>query len=147
MTGSPERTTTLPRPAGIIGLVAFFLFGAGVSLTTAIALFDPHGPLEPIWRLKPEARTDFQAMGAWGILLMLALFVCCSTAALGLWSLRRWGRRLALGILTVNLVGDVTNALVRGDWRTLIGLPIGGALIAYLLSAQVRSLFQVRTRG
>jgi hypothetical protein len=43
--------------------------------------------------------------------------------------------------VAVNLVGDTTNALVRGDLRTLVGLPIGGALIAYLLSAGVRSEF------
>jgi hypothetical protein len=41
----------------------------------------------------------------------------------------------------VNLIGDAGNAAVRGDLRTLIGLPIGGALIAYLLSPRVRRQF------
>jgi len=45
----------------------------------------------------------------------------------------RWGVSLALGILAVNLVGDLLNAFLRHDLRTLIGLPIGGAMIAYLL--------------
>ena len=57
----------------------------------------------------------------------------------------RWGRRLALAILTANLVGDATNALLRDDLRTLIGLPIGGALIAYLMSARVRVGFAKAT--
>ena len=30
-------------------------------------------------------------------------------------------------------MGDLLNAFVRNDLRTLIGLPIGGAMIAYLL--------------
>ena len=42
------------------------------------------------------------------------------------------GRRLAIGVLTVNLVGDSLNALLRHDPRTLIGLPIGGLMILYL---------------
>ena len=41
----------------------------------------------------------------------------------------------------MNVIGDATTAFVRGDLRTLIGLPIGGALIAYLLSAGVRRQF------
>jgi hypothetical protein len=36
-------------------------------------------------------------------------------------------------VLTVNLVGDSLNALLRHDLRTLIGLPVGGLLILYLL--------------
>ncbi len=39
------------------------------------------------------------------------------------------------------MVGNATNALIRGDLRTLIALPIGMTLIAYLLSAGVRSQF------
>jgi hypothetical protein len=34
----------------------------------------------------------------------------------------------------VNLVGDTFNAVFRGDLRTLIGLPIGGLMIWYLIS-------------
>ena len=48
---------------------------------------------------------------------------------------------LALILVVVNLIGDATNAAIRGDLRTLIGLPIGGALIVYLLSAGVRRQF------
>ena len=40
---------------------------------------------------------------------------------------------LAIGVLTVNLIGDSVNALLRHDPRTLIGLPIGGLMIWYLL--------------
>jgi hypothetical protein len=32
----------------------------------------------------------------------------------------------------VNLIGDLTNAFVRNDFRTLIGVPIAGAIIFYL---------------
>ena len=60
---------------------------------------------------------------------------------LQVWTRRRWGHRLALTVLGINLMGDALNAALRGDARTLIGLPIGGAMIAYLLSHRVRQWF------
>jgi hypothetical protein len=47
-----------------------------------------------------------------------------------------WGRILAVIILAVNLIGDSINAFVRHDLRTLIGIPIGGAMIFYLLKVR-----------
>jgi len=68
-------------------------------------------------------------------------------SALGLWIRARWGHRFAVAVVAVNLVGDTMNAVVRGDLRTLIGLPIGGALIVYLLSAKVRRQFTPSKAG
>jgi hypothetical protein len=85
-------------------------------------------------------------MGVWAVLLMAAVCAACALAARGLWLLEPWGRRLALGILAVNLAGDLGNAFLRGDLRTLIGLPIGGVLIGYLLSPRVKELFPASAR-
>lgn len=128
-------------PAGIIALSGFFGFGAAVSGLTCLALLFPGGGLEPMWRLNPQAHAAFLQMDGWAIVLMAAVCLACALAARGLWIRARWGYRLALGVLVVNLVGDMANAFLRGDLRTLIGLPIGGALIAYLLRARVRSMF------
>ena len=65
----------------------------------------------------------------------------------GRWKGARWGHRLAIGILVVNLFGDATSAIMRSDPRTLIGLPIGGAMIAYLLTRRVRNYFTNLTDG
>jgi hypothetical protein len=46
-----------------------------------------------------------------------------------------------VALLVINFFGDATNAFVRGDLRTLIGLPIAAGLIIYLLSARVRDQF------
>ncbi|MEY2512346.1 MAG: hypothetical protein QOE26_3109, partial [Verrucomicrobiota bacterium] len=67
------------------------------------------------------------------IALMATVGVACGLASLGLARHAEWGRRLAIGILTVNLIGDSLNALLRHDLRTLIGLPIGGLMIWYLI--------------
>jgi uncharacterized membrane protein (UPF0136 family) len=98
-----------------------------------LALAFPGGFLEPIWRLKPEARVEFQKIGSASVALMAVVGAACGLAAVGLARNADWGRRLAIGVLAVNLVGDSLNALLRHDPRTLIGLPIGGLMIWYLL--------------
>jgi hypothetical protein len=72
---------------------------------------------------------------------MLGVAIACALAAIGLWIRARWGHRLAVTILAVNLLGDLFNALVLGDLRTLIGIPVGGAMIFYLMSARTRAQF------
>jgi len=132
----------VPRPtAGIIALSVFFAVGALIAGVTCIALLTPGSAWDPMWRLNPNARVAFAGMGASAPALMLAVAGACAFAAWGLRRLARWGRRVALMLLVVNLIGDATNAIVRGDLRTLIGVPIGAALIAYLLSAGVRRQF------
>ena len=97
--------------------------------------------MEPVWKLNPEAHEAFQSLGRWSILLMLVVGTACASAAIGLAGRKRWGWQIAIGVLTVNLLGDTINALVRHDYRTLIGLPIGGALILYLTSKRIRDFF------
>jgi hypothetical protein len=44
-----------------------------------------------------------------------------------------WGTRLALTILSLNIIGDLVNTLLRHDYRALIGLPVGAAMIFFLV--------------
>ena len=126
------------RPFGITALAVFFAAGTIPSTATALALTWPGEWSQAMWRLKPEAPAQFASLGPLAIPLMVLVAGACAGAAIGLWTRRRWGYRLALAVLSVNLLGDMLNATVRGDWRTLIGLPIGGGMIAYLLSHRVR---------
>jgi hypothetical protein len=121
------------RSLGITLLVIFFAAGALICFVAMLALAFHGGFLEPIWRLKPEARIEFQRIGAWSVALMAVVGTACGLAAVGLAKSAEWGRRLAIGVLTVNLVGDTLNALFRNDPITLIGLPIGGIMILYLI--------------
>lgn len=125
-------------PLGIKLLAGFFAFGACVCLLTIVLLLFPGSALDPIWELNPEAHAAFQSIGKMSILLMSIVGAACAFAALGLARRVEWGRRLALIILAVNIVGDSVNALVRHDLRTLIGLPIGGVMIAYLWKGRIK---------
>ena len=129
------------RPLALTALSGFFAFGMLISSTSAVSLALPGSRLEPMWRLNPEARQAFGRLGPWAVPLLLTVAATCAGSALGLRRERRWGHRLAVGVLAVNLVGDLLNAVVRGDRRTLVGLPIGGAMLTYLLSRRIRDRF------
>jgi hypothetical protein len=75
-------------------------------------------------------------MGYVAVALMLIVGAGCAFAAIGLWCGSRWGIGLASIILSFNIIGDLFNALVRHDYRALIGLPIAGAMIVYLIRSR-----------
>jgi len=113
-------------------LALFFAFGACMCALTIWLLLFPGGALDSLWRLNPEAHAAFQRIGGLLILLMVIVGVACALAAIGLARNAKWGRWLGILILAANLVGDLTNAFVRHDLRTLIGVPIAAAMIFYL---------------
>jgi hypothetical protein len=115
-------------------LTIFFSAGALICLVTILALAFPGSFLESIWRLKPEGRVQFLQIGRGiSIALMLIVGSACAASAIGLARNAEWGRKLALAVLVLNVIGDSLNALLRHDPRTLIGVPIGGLMIWYLL--------------
>ena len=127
------------RTVGPILLAIFFGAGTLICLITLLALVFPGSFLESIWRLKPEARDQFYEIGsAASIALMAAVGAACGLASIGLARKTEWGRRLAIVILSINLIGDSLTAWFRHDPRTVIGLPIGGLMIWYLMTAAKR---------
>jgi hypothetical protein len=125
------------RSVGRILFVAFFTTGGLISVIVMLALAFPGSDLESIWRLKPEARTQFHAIGR-GISIGLMALVAgaCGLAAVGLAKNAEWGHRVAIGVLAINLLGDSLNALLMRDPKTLIGLPIGVLMILYLVKTK-----------
>jgi hypothetical protein len=79
---------------------------------------------------------------------MLTVGIACLFAAIGLWRGTVWGTRVALTILSINIIGDIVNALFRHDYRALIGLPVGAAMILFLVrSGDWSKGFRARTKG
>jgi hypothetical protein len=102
------------------------------TLTIALLLF-PGTALDSLWRLNPDAHAAFQTIGTWAIALMLAIGIACGFAAIGLWHGAFWGRQIAIIILVVNAIGDLSKVVLRHDYRALIGLPIAAAMIFWLI--------------
>lgn len=130
------------------GFAVFFAFGAIMCVLTLALLLFPGSDLDSLWRLNPEARVALQSFGNWSFVLMLTVGTACLFAAIGLWRGTVWGTRLALTILSVNIIGDLVNTLFRHDYRALIGLPVGAAMIFFLVrSADWSKGFRTRTKG
>src|SRR5215813_13006349 len=131
------------KPAGHIARVrtsgvhrwfaAFFAFGAMMCALTVSLLLFPGSALDSLWRFNPDARLAFQSLGYWSLGLMLSVGTACLLAAIGLWRAKSWGTWLALIILSINMLGDLTNVFVRHDYRGLIGVPVAAAMIFLLL--------------
>jgi len=135
------------RPAGVTALGVFFLVGAVIAAVSCLSLSFPGGPLEPMWRLNPRARVAFSGLGLWAVALLAVVSAACATAGVGLFLGRRWGHRLALGLLVFNLLGDVLNTVLGTEPRAIVGVPIAGALVVYLWTARVRRYFDEREEG
>lgn len=139
-----DRSTTKrkeSRPLGVVGIGTFFALGALISLTSAGSLLWPNSPLKIIWRINPPAQTEFAKLGKWAPLLLGVVGMACALSAIGLFRGKRWGHRLALAVFSVNLLGDLGNAIFREDKRALIGVPIVAVLMGYLLTSRVRQHF------
>jgi len=137
----------MPRSLGITALSLFFLAGAVIAAVAAMSLAFPGGPVEPMWRLNPRGHQGLVALRGWGIVGMGLVSLGCAAAGIGLWLRRPWGLVLAIAILVVQLGGDILNVLWGTEPRALIGVPIVAALLVYLTTASVRSVFRHRGHG
>lgn len=116
-----------------MALVMLFAIGTCASFIAAVSLTFPGSFLEPIWSLNPNARAGFARIGSAAIVLMIAVCIACTFTTVGLWLGRRWGYWLAVVMLVVNLCGDVVNVISGTEPRAIIGIPITGVILAYLL--------------
>jgi uncharacterized membrane protein (DUF2068 family) len=138
-----KRTaTTAHRLRGITALSIFFLAGSAISLTASLSLLRPNSFLESMWRLNPRAHENLSSLGLWAVLLLAIVSLFCAAAAIGLWRGSRWGHRLAIGLIATNLIGDITNVMLGTEPRAIVGIPIAGAILLYLLRKKVRSSFR-----
>jgi hypothetical protein len=131
----PAKHNARVRTSGVNRwFAAFFGFGTTMCVLTVSLLLLPGSALDSLWRLNPDARLAFASLGYWSVVLILTVGTACLFAAIGLWRGRPWGTWLALVILSINILGDLTNVFVRRDYRGLIGVPVAGAMIFLLLA-------------
>ncbi len=135
------------RPPGVTALACLFAFGTLASGLSVVSLLTPGSPLEPMWRLNPRAHETFSRMGIWAPLLLGIVCLVCTASAYGFFTGKRWGYRLGVTLLVVNLIGDLVNAGLGIEPRAVVGVPIVALLLWYLSSRRVKDFFSRATRG
>lgn len=131
------------RPLGVTIIGLIFFFGVFMSALAAISLLNPGSVLDLMWRINPHARDAFVQLGSWAPRLLAVVCISCVAASFGFITGRRWGYRLGVAMLTVNLAGDLVNGLTGMEPHAWAGVPIAGSLLWYLSSGKVKAFFGI----
>lgn len=132
------------RLLGITALIIFFVLGALISFLAGLSLLIPSAFFNLMWRLNPHGHEGLLRMGLWAIVLLFTASASCGAAALGLWKRARWGHVLAIVLIGINLLSDIVNTVLGIEPRAIVGVPIAGLIILYLVTRRVRSYFAQR---
>ncbi len=138
--------TGLDRPVGsktpvFTAIGIFLFFGAVMASLAATTLLWRGTALDRLWALNPNAYKQLAPLGDIVGTVFLLLSAALITAGIGWFRRRLWGWRLAIAIISTQVLGDVVNC-VRGDLlRGGIGVIIAGALLLFLLRPRVRAAF------
>ena len=72
---------------------------------------------------------------------MLVVSITCGLAAYGLWNGKLWGYRIAIGMLIINLIGDIYNFGTGIEPRALIGIPIVALILFFIIKPEIKEYF------
>lgn len=139
---SQSSASDRPRDLFLGALTALFVIGVIAASLACITLLMPGGRMDAIWQLNPDGHTRLLSIGRWSASLMFLVAVACALSVRGLLRRVLWGYWLVFTMLSANLIGDLSFALLRHDPRTLIGLPIAGTVLLFLLTKRVRGAFR-----
>jgi hypothetical protein len=135
------RLATGPKPSGFTAIGIFLFFAAVMASLAAATLLWRGTALDRVWVFNPTAYMQLAPLGRTVGILFLLLGVALITAGIGWFRRRLWGWRLAVAIISTQVLGDVVNC-VRGDWlRGGTGVIIAGALLLFLLQPRTRAGF------
>ena len=131
----------LHRPVGVTALGLFFAFGAFASGLAAVLLVAPGGPLDLVWSVNERAHEGLSRLGAGAPLAMGVVSIACAASCYGFFMGRRWGYRLGVALLVINLAADLVNLGFEIEPRAWVGVPVVALLLWYLSSREVRVFF------
>jgi hypothetical protein len=128
-------------PKGIIAVGIFLFFGAMMAALAGTTLVWQGSTLDRLWILNPRAYKELAPHGKAVGIPFLLLGLTIAVAGVGWFKRRPWGWRLAVGIIGVQVLGDLANAFLGDLVRGGVGFIIAGTLLSYLLRPEVRAAF------
>jgi hypothetical protein len=131
----------IPKPPGFTAVGLFLFFAAIMASLAATTLLWRGTTLDRVWALNPAAYKQLTPLGPMVGILFLTLGAVLVTAGIGWFHHRRWGWRLAVGVIATQVLGDIVKC-ARGDLlRGATGIVVAGALLWFLLQPKLRAAF------
>jgi hypothetical protein len=132
---------------GVKAIGVFLLFGALMATLAGVTLVWRGTALDRMWTLNPRAFRELAPHGNVVGIPFLLLGGTLTIAGIGWFKSRRWGWRLAVAVIATQIIGDLVNAFSGHAVEGGLGVAMAGALLLYLLSADVREAFGNGKRG
>jgi hypothetical protein len=128
-------------PRGMTAIGVFLFFGALMASLAGTTLLWPGTVLDRMWALNPTAHEQLAFLGRPVGGFFLAISAALAAAGVGWIRRRSWGWGLAVGIIAVQVLGDLVNVLFGQFVKGGVGVAIAGALLLYMLRRPVREAF------
>jgi hypothetical protein len=119
----------------------FLFFGAVMASLAGTTLIWPGTLLDRIWVLNAPAYRQLAPFGKTVGVLFLVLGAALAAAGLGWFGRWLWGWRLAVVIIAMQVLRDLISIFTGHFVRGAVGVTISGALLFYLLRAEVKGFF------
>jgi hypothetical protein len=139
--GSSEKGT----PRGMTAIGIFLFFGTAMAFLAGTTLVWRGTILDRMWALNPRAYDELAPLGKPMGLLFLSLALALALAGTGWLKRRRWGWQLAVALIGTEVLGNCVNIFFGRAVQGLVGVTIAGALLLYLLRANVKAVFEANT--
>ncbi len=125
----------------------FLFFGALMAFLAGVTLVWRGTTLDRMWTLNPRAFRELAPHGNIVGISFLLLGVTLAVAGVGWFKYRPWGWRLAVGVIAAQVLGDLVHVFKGHVVEGGLGVAIAGALLFYLLSANVKAVFASRNHA
>lgn len=117
------------------------MFGAVMALFAGITLVRSGTALDSVWSLNPRAYKQLAPLGKTVGLLFLVLSVALGAAGIGWLRRHKWGWGLAMIIISIQVLGNLANALRGQVIQGSVGIVLAGALLLYMTRPHIRGMF------
>ena len=126
---------------GITAMGIFLFFGATMASLAGATLIWRGTIIDHMWAINASAYRQLAPFGKTVGIPLLLLGATMAVAGTAWFKRRLWAWRLAVAIITTEVLGNIVNAFMGDLLRGGVGFVVAGLLLVYLLRPEVRAAF------